>query len=116
MDHPRHIEGPHRYARREFLKRAAAAGIAIPSLGAILAACGGGAQTGVGGGSTASGAAGANPYGTGGIAGAPYPLARPETGIDGLYLGSASVHPGPGVHGGPGWIAAGLALRDRSRA
>jgi phytoene dehydrogenase-like protein len=40
-------------------------------------------------------------------------LARPETGIDGLYLGSASVHPGPGVHGGPGWIAAGAAL-DRA--
>jgi phytoene dehydrogenase-like protein len=39
-------------------------------------------------------------------------LARPETGIDGLYLGSASVHPGPGVHGGPGWIAAGAALRS----
>ena len=43
-------------------------------------------------------------------------LARPETGIDGLYLGSASVHPGPGVHGGPGWIAAGAALGDMSRA
>jgi phytoene dehydrogenase-like protein len=43
-------------------------------------------------------------------------LARPETGIDGLYLGSASVHPGPGVHGGPGWIAAGAALRSASRS
>jgi phytoene dehydrogenase-like protein len=43
-------------------------------------------------------------------------LARPETGIDGLYLGSASVHPGPGVHGGPGWIAAGLALRAMSKS
>ena len=78
MDHPRRLEGPHRYARREFLKRAAAAGIALPSLSAILAACGGGAQTGVGGGSTASGSSGTNPYGTGGIAGAPYPLARQE--------------------------------------
>jgi len=78
MKQPRHLGDPHRYARREFLKRAAAAGIALPSLGAILAACGGGAQTGVGGGSTASGSAGANPYGTGGIAGAPYPLARQE--------------------------------------
>ncbi len=78
MDHPRRLEEQHRYARREFLKRAAATGIALPSLGAILAACGSGAQTGVGGGTSASGAAGANPYGTGGIAGAPYPLARPE--------------------------------------
>jgi len=43
-------------------------------------------------------------------------LSRPETGIDGLYLGSASAYPGPGVHGGPGWIAAGAALRDLSRA
>jgi len=68
-DHPR-------YARREFLKRAAAAGIALPSLGAILAACGGGAQTQVGGGSRTGGSAGANPFGTGGIGGAPYPLAR----------------------------------------
>jgi phytoene dehydrogenase-like protein len=43
-------------------------------------------------------------------------LARPETGIAGLYLGSASVYPGPGVHGGPGWIAAGVALRAMSRS
>jgi hypothetical protein len=35
--------------RREFMKRAAAAGIALPSLSAILAACGSGAQTNVGG-------------------------------------------------------------------
>jgi phytoene dehydrogenase-like protein len=33
-------------------------------------------------------------------------LARPETGIPGLYLGSASAHPGGGVHGAPGAIAA----------
>jgi phytoene dehydrogenase-like protein len=33
-------------------------------------------------------------------------LARPETGIRGLYLGSASAHPGGGVHGAPGAIAA----------
>ncbi|HYF12385.1 MAG TPA: substrate-binding domain-containing protein [Actinomycetota bacterium] len=64
-------------SRRDFLRRAGAAGIAVPSLAAILAACGGGAQEtpgGGGGGGTETG--GDNPYGTGGIGGAPYPLAR----------------------------------------
>jgi phytoene dehydrogenase-like protein len=43
-------------------------------------------------------------------------LARPETPIDGLYLGSASIHPGGGVHGGPGANAAAAALSaGRSR-
>ena len=64
-------------SRREFLLRAGMTGVALPSLGAILAACGGGAQTGVKTGGP-SGSAGGNPYGTGGIAGAPYPLARPD--------------------------------------
>jgi phytoene dehydrogenase-like protein len=40
---------------------------------------------------------------------------RPETGIDGVYLGSASTHPGGAVHGAPGWIAAQAALRSASR-
>ena len=40
---------------------------------------------------------------------------RPETGIDGVYLGSASAHPGGGVHGAPGWIAAQAAVRSASR-
>jgi phytoene dehydrogenase-like protein len=42
-------------------------------------------------------------------------LGRPETPIDRLYLGSASAHPGGGVHGGPGANAARAALaREQS--
>jgi phytoene dehydrogenase-like protein len=37
-------------------------------------------------------------------------LARPETVVEGLFLGSASGHPGGGVHGGPGANAAAAAL------
>src|SRR5579875_290307 len=37
-------------------------------------------------------------------------LARAETPIDGVYLASASAHPGGGVHGGPGSNAARAAL------
>ena len=41
-------------------------------------------------------------------------LGRPETPIDKLFLGSASVHPGGGVHGGPGANAAKAALARSS--
>lgn len=39
-------------------------------------------------------------------------LGRPELPVDRLYLASASAHPGGGVHGGPGAIAARAALRN----
>jgi phytoene dehydrogenase-like protein len=42
-------------------------------------------------------------------------LARPDTPVARLYLGSASAHPGGGVHGGPGANAALAALRTARR-
>jgi phytoene dehydrogenase-like protein len=42
-------------------------------------------------------------------------LGRPETPIARLYLASASAHPGGGVHGGPGAIAARAVLSPRAR-
>ena len=43
-------------------------------------------------------------------------LARPETPIKGLFLGSASAHPGGSVHGACGANAASAAIwHDRAR-
>jgi len=46
---------PIEYDRRDFLRRAAAAGIALPSLSAILAACGSNSSTATGGGGSSTG-------------------------------------------------------------
>src|SRR5256885_13672564 len=67
-----------RISRRDFLRRAAAAGIAMPSAAAILAACGSGAQQSVSSNNNGSASGNASQFGTGGVSGAPYPLARPN--------------------------------------
>ena len=41
---------------------------------------------------------------------------RHATPISGLYLGGAGTHPGPGILGGPGWLAAGRLIHDRKHS
>jgi phytoene dehydrogenase-like protein len=43
-------------------------------------------------------------------------LGRYATPIDGLFLCGAGTHPGPGIAGGPGWLAARRVLADGGRA
>lgn len=38
---------------------------------------------------------------------------RHATPVAGLYLGGAGTHPGPGILGGPGWLAAQRVIEDR---
>ena len=73
--HPKAFD-PRGLSRREFLRRAGMAGVAMPTMAAVLAACSSGAQEEPAGGTSSSGASGANAFGTGGVSGAPYPLAR----------------------------------------
>ena len=73
--HPKAFD-PRTLSRREFLRRAGVAGVAMPTMAAILAACSGAQEEPSG--ESAAGASGSNPYGTGGVGGAPYPLARLE--------------------------------------
>src|SRR6185436_2094862 len=40
---------------------------------------------------------------------------RYTTPIEGLYLGGAGTHPGPGILGLPGWLAAQRVLADRRK-
>lgn len=75
MIRPSHPKERPRVTRRAFLQRAAVAGATLPMMSAILAACERGAGSTV---ETSASSTDTGQYGTGGIAGAPYPLARPD--------------------------------------
>lgn len=96
-------------SRREFLHRAGRAGLAVPGMAALLAACsstnpgpgngnGGNATPGARGTPKAS----ANPFGTGGVGGAPYPLARRDAPVTwNLFDDNPAAKPGLSPESGP---------------
>ena len=78
MVRPLHPKERPVYSRRAFLQRAAAAGIAMPSLAAILAACGSGAQSNVADRRRIGSEAGRTTSAPAASPAPPYPLARPD--------------------------------------
>jgi hypothetical protein len=66
MTRPLHPKERPVFTRRAFLQRAAAAGIALPTASAILAACGSGAQSSV---ATSGATTDTGQFGSGGVSG-----------------------------------------------
>ncbi|MFB3739915.1 MAG: PotD/PotF family extracellular solute-binding protein, partial [Candidatus Velamenicoccus archaeovorus] len=85
VPHPKQRRTP--MSRREFLRRAGAAGVALPSLSAILAACGGSSDVGSGGG--------------GGSPGPGLQLARPDSPVTLPTEGNPAIEDGLPPEAGP---------------